>query len=64
MNPDINQLFIDNLNAKLKDIFDKTVINIMNNEDELKYLDKEFKKALKNFVDKGSIEKKFFQKVL
>ena len=61
--PDIIQLFIDNLNGiniKLKDLFDKNIKDILDNEGELMDLNREFKKSLINFVYKGLIEKTDF----
>ena len=63
INPDINQLFIDNLNGiniKLKDLFDKNIKDILDNEGELMDLYREFNISLTNFVYKGLIEKKEF----
>ena len=61
INPDINQLFIDNLNAtdiKLKDILGKTIYEILDNNDRLLCLDKEFKRALTSFIYKELNEKR------
>ena len=60
INPYINQLFIDNLNAKnisLKDLLQKDIKHIL--DDNGKYMDlkKEFKKALKSFLNKELIGK-------
>ena len=54
-NQDINQLFIDNLNAiniKLKELYDKDIKNIFSDNDnaELMDLDREFEMSLRNFV--------------
>ena len=60
INQDINQLFIDNLNGndiKLKDLLEKTIKEILDDNDELMNLDKEFKRALTNFVYREFIEK-------
>ena len=61
INPDINQLFIDNLNAiniKLKDLFDTKIKDILINKDELMDLEREFRKALADFVYRELIEKR------
>ena len=56
INPDINQLFIDNLNGNnyltLKDILTYNIKDLLNINKELFNLDKEFNKALKNFLIK------------
>ena len=60
INQDINQLFIDNLNGneiKLKDLLEKTIREILDDNDELMNLDKEFKRALTSFVYRELIEK-------
>jgi len=60
INQDINQLFIDNLNGneiKLKDLLEKSIKEILDNNDELMNLDKEFKRALSSFVYSGLTEK-------
>ena len=63
INPDIKQIFIDNLNAiniKLKELFDKSIKDILsdNVNAELMDLDKEFERTLKNFVNEEFIEEK------
>ena len=63
INPGINQLFIDNLNGiniKLKDLLDKNIKDILNNDGELIDIDREFKKTLTNFIYKGLSEKRNF----
>ena len=53
INPNINQIFLDNLNAiniKLKDLFDKNIKDIFVDNAELMDLDKEFDRTLKNFI--------------
>ena len=60
INQDINQLFIDNLNGndiKLKDLLEKSIKEILDDNDELMNLDKEFKRALSSFVYRELIEK-------
>ena len=60
INQDINQLFIDNLNGndiKLKDLLEKNIKEILDDNDELMNLDKEFKRALTSFVYRELIEK-------
>ena len=60
INHDIKQLFIDNLNGKnirLKDLLEKDIKNIMDDNDELMNLDREFKRALTSFVYKELNEK-------
>ena len=59
INQDINQLFIDNLNGKeikLNDLLDKNIKEILDDNDELMNLDKEFKRALTSFIYKELIE--------
>ena len=56
---DINQLFIDNLNGKemkLNDLLDKNIKEILDDNDELMNLEKEFKRALGSFIYKELIE--------
>ena len=74
INQDLNQLFIDNLNGneiKLKDILEKDIKNIFNDYDEFMNLNKEFNKALMNFINKNNFneeiitymeENEFFRK--
>ena len=53
INPDINQLFIDNLNAnkmKLNDLLKKDIIVILEENKEDMKLEEEFNKTLKNFI--------------
>ena len=53
INKEINQLFIDNLNGneiKLNDLLEKSIKEILDDNDELMNLDKEFKRALASFV--------------
>ena len=60
INSDINQLFIDNLNGKgikLQDLLEKNINDILNDNDELIDLNREFKIELTNFVYKELIEK-------
>ena len=60
INQEINQIFIDNLNGneiKLKELLDKSIKEILNNNDKLMNLDKEFKRALSSFVYSGLNEK-------
>ena len=60
INPDINQLFIDNLNGldiKLKDLLDKNIYEILDVNDRLMDLDKEFNRTLSSFVYKALNEK-------
>ena len=60
INPVINQIFIDNLNGiniKLKDLFDKNIQDILNDEGKLMNLNEEFEKALKTFIYKEFIER-------
>ena len=60
INPDINQLFIDNLNGtnfRLKDLLDKNIKAIINSIDN-KDLYKEFKRTLTNFIFKELNEKR------
>jgi len=56
INPDIYQLFIDNLNANdsitLKDILSKDFKTILEDKKKELKLDKEFDKTLKNFLKK------------
>ena len=61
INPDINQLFIDNLNAndiKLNDLLDTSIKEVMDNNGKLMNLDKEFKRSLTSFVYKELNEKR------
>ena len=66
INPNINQLFIDNLNGidiKLKDLFKKNrIIDIINDYEYEMDLDKEFQKSLIYFVQKEVNEKSNFLK--
>jgi len=60
INPDIKQLFIDNLNGnqiKLKHLLEKNIQSIMDDNDELMNLDREFKRSLTSFVYKELNEK-------
>ena len=60
INPDINQLFIDNLNGKkikLGDLLKKKIKDILDENDKLMDLNSEFKKALSKFVYKELFEK-------
>ena len=62
INPYINQLFIDNLNAsniKLKDLLEKKVKDIIEENGQLMDLNVEFKKTLSNFVYKELLEKRY-----
>ena len=59
INPNINQIFLDNLNSKrikLQDFLEKNIIDIMNDH-ELIDLDREFKRSLTSFVYRELIEK-------
>ena len=61
VNPLINQLFIDNLNSteiKLKDLLDKNIKEIMDHNEKLMDLNKEFKRTLTSFVYKELNEKR------
>ena len=60
INPDINQLFLDNLNSKeviFQEFLEKNIIDIMNDE-ELIDLNREFNRALTSFVYRELIEKR------
>ena len=60
INPQINQLFLDNLNSKkiiFQEFLERNIIDIMNDE-KLIDLDKEFKRILTSFVYKELIEKR------
>ena len=60
INPDINQLFIDNLNGKeikLGDLLKKKIKDILDENDKLMDLNNEFKKVLSKFVYKELFEK-------
>ena len=55
INPDINQLFIDNLNAtniKLRDFLEKDIKTIIDDNEHLMDLNREFMTALTKFVNK------------
>ena len=61
INPDINQLFIDNLNAaniNLNDLLEKKIKDIMEDNGQLMDLNREFKRTLTNFVYKELNEKR------
>ena len=58
--PDINQLFLDNLNSKeiiFQEFLEQNIIDILNDE-KLIDLNREFKKTLTSFVYKELIEKR------
>ena len=58
--PDINQLFLDNLNSKdviFQEFLEKNIIDIMNDE-KLIDLNREFKRTLTSFVYRELIEKR------
>ena len=60
INPDINQLFIDNLNGKeikLGDLLKKKIKDIFDENDKLMDLNNEFKKVLSKFVYRELFEK-------
>lgn len=60
INPNINQIFLDNLNSKnikLQDFLEKNIIDIIN-DPELIDTNREFKRGLTSFVYKELLEKK------
>ena len=62
INPNINQIFLDNLNSKdiiFHEFLEKNIIDIMNDE-KLIDLNREFKRALTRFVYKDLIGKKIY----
>jgi len=60
INPKINQIFIDNLNGNnisLNDLLTKNIKDILEDNKENLQLDKEFDKALNNFINKNLNER-------